>query len=349
MASIDKESLFEGSNVSLINTRQQRYNNIRFSGELSDNKTEYILTSEQGKLSLSIKDEIVLYIIAKFRFCPSWLARQWYEESSDNIAMVGEDVGRTKLRSFIDFGLIYEFPSAVAVFLMPTDRLASLFGVKLGSFNNPPYNTLTHTISEEQVMYECLSGNAKYLSNTKCIPYVSSLGLGSIGAACFPESDYSVRSSFFQKHIEEFNDQEARLAQEILQGKIITTVDFKESKFTIHKKIDQYEYNMKIPDLAVLAPRVISDGLALPMSVALEVELTCKGVEKYERLLDLYWSNLKFGTVVYLVNQKKTRDCLIEAYRNVQEKHAADGEEQVCKVKLVEFEVPYNKEQMIES
>lgn len=339
---LDKESIFDGSRVSLINTRQKRYNNIRFTSELVGN--EYILTSEQGKLSLTIKDEIVLYIIVKFRFCPVWLARQWYEE---DLSFIGDNTVQSKLRSFIDFGLIYEFPSTVSIFLMPTDRLASLFNVSLGSFNNPPYNTLTHTISEEQVMYDCLSGKASYLKDISCVPYVSNLGLGTSGAMCIPESDYSVRIGYFRRNIEEFNDQEARLGQEILEGKKITTVDFKESKLTIHKKIDQYEYDIKVPDLSVLAPRHIVEDIAYPSSVALEVELTCKGEMKYQRLLDIYWSNLKFGKCVYLVNSKKTRDCLVDALEVVKEKNKIEGEEQTCQFEIVEFEVPYNRQQMV--
>lgn len=342
METITNESLFEDSKVSLINTRQKRYNNVRFKCELRND--EYILISENGRLRLDIIDEAVLYIIAKFRFCPAWLAMQWYNNGA---VTIGGDIGSSKLKSFIEFGLLYEFPSAVAVFLMPTDRLASLFNIRLGNFNNPPYNTLTHTISEEKVMFECITGHARYISDVRCIPYVSSLGLGTIGSLCIPESDYSIRNTYFNKHIEEFNDQESRLAAEMLNGNIITTSDFKEFKLTIHKKIDQYKFDLKIPDLAVLAPREVVDGIAMPRSVALEVELTCKGAEKYTRILDIYWSNLKYGRVVYLVNSKNTRDCLIEAYKSVRNMHSSDGQDRTCDFKIVEFEVPYNKEQMI--
>lgn len=347
METITKESLFEDSKVSIINTRQKRYNNVRFKAELVGDK--YVLISENGRLKLDIFDEIVLYIISKFRFCPSWLVRQWYKSS--NNSTIGNDLGKTKLRSFIDFGLLYEFPSAVAVFLMPTDRLASMFNINLGSFVNPPYNTLTHTISEEQIMFDCMTGKANYLKGIKCIPYVSSLGLGTSGAICIPESDYSIRNTYFSKHIEEFNDQEARLIKEMIDGNIITTPDFKEFKLTIHKKIDQYNYDLKIPDLAVLAPRVLKDvdgmDFAMPKSVALEVELTCKGTQKYIDILDIYWDNVKFGTAVYLVNAKKTRDCIVEAYKEVRRRHSIDKVSRTCDFKIIEFEVPYNREQLI--
>ena len=342
MERITKENLFGDSKIALINTRQKRYNNVRFSGELKNN--EYVLTSEQGKLSINKFDEIILYIIAKFKFLPSWMAQQWYKDRSN--VTLGED-SNSKLRSFIDFGLIYEFPSAVAVFLMPTDRLANLFGINLGNFTDPPYNTLTHTISEEQVMFDCLSGQASYLKEIKTIPYVSNLGLGTIGSYCIPESDYSIRNSYFRKHVEEFNDQEARLAQEVLEGKQITTPDFKEFKMTIHKKTNQYDYDMKIPDLSVLAPRVIKDGLAVPQSIALEVELTCKGTGAYEKIFDLFWDNLKFGHCVYLVSNARTKKCLSEAFDNISKTHSKEN--QTCQFHVEEFIIPYNREQTIKT
>lgn len=347
MEKLSQEKVFSDANASLINTREKRYNNVKFSAEIKDGL--YVLTSEEGKLNISIKDEIVLYIIMKFRFCPSWLAQQWYEKEQ---SFLGSDDARSKLRQFIDFGLIYEFPSVTCVFLMPTERLASLFNTKLGLFTNPPYNTLTHTISEEEVMYRCMVGEAAYIQRLgiKPIPYVSSLGLGKWekGAFTVPELDYSVRNTYFKEHIEEFNDQEAILSSEILNGKIITTPDFKESKLTIHKKIDQYNYDLKIPDLAVLAPRVKdSEGIAMPQSVALEVELTPKSTRAYKNILRLYWDNLKFGTVIYLVNDKKTKDNLTRAYNDVKQECEFSGVDKTCNFIITEFVVPYMKGQLI--
>lgn len=344
MEYLSKEKVFTDANASLINTREKRYNNVKFSAEVKDNM--YILKSEEGKLKLDIRDEIVLYIILKFRFCPSWLAQQWYSEEQ---LFLGSDHSRTKLRGFIDFGLIYEFPSATCVFLMPTERLAALFNTRLGNFNNPPYNTLTHTISEEQVMYECMTGSTTYLGDTKAIPYISSLGLGQLddGNFTLPECDYNIRNSYFNEHIPEFNDQEARLSEEILAGKLITTPDFKENKLTIHKKIDQNTYDLKIPDLAVLAPRKLIDGIAMPQSVALEVELTPKSVKKYENIIKLYWDNLKFGKVVYLINEKKTKDNLMRAYAKVKQEYEFGGVDRTCEFVFTEFIVPYMKAQLI--
>lgn len=175
---------------------------------------------------------------------------------------------------------------------MPTERLAGLFNCQLGMFTNPPFNTITHTISEEQVMYECMVGEATYINNlgVTTIPYISSLGMGQLdnGAFVVPEKEYAVRSTYFKEHIEEFNDQEAILSSEILDKKIITTPDLKQNKFTIHKKIDQYNYDLKVPDLAVMAPRKIVNDIAMPQSIALEVELTPKSVQAYRKIMNLY-------------------------------------------------------------
>lgn len=335
---IKPDTIFNDAKISLINTRKERFNIVSFTPEKKDG--QFCLKANGETLALNINDEIILSIIVKYKFCPKWLVEQWYSSLAGNNVLLGSEE-ESKIKSFISFGLLYELPSAVAVFLMPTESLANLFGTKLGKFISPPYNTLSHTISEQQVLFECLTGCARYVQDTKCIPYVSQWGLGTSGVMCIPECDYSVRNSYFYKHIEEFNDQEAVLAQEILEGKVITTPDFRESKLTIHKKLDQYKYELKIPDLSVLAPRVKNeDGIAIPRSIALEVELTCKGVNKYERLLDLYWDNLKFGKVIYLVDNGTTRDALLQALEYLQMVHQTDGINKTCEFEIVEFQVP---------
>lgn len=338
MDKLDKENLFLDAEIPLINTRQERFNKVQFSAELVG--TEYILTSEQGKLNITINDEVFLYVLVKFKFMPVWLAQQYYR---DNVLdRIDIDTSKEKLKQFIDFGLMYQFPSVVANFLMPTNKLASLFNVKLGAFTNPPYNTLTHTISEEKVMLDCLSGKADYVPDT-AIPYVSQFGLGEIGSVCIPEADYAIRNSYFNKHIKEFNDQEANLAKEMLEGKVITTPDFIESKLTIHKKVSQYEYDLKIPDLAVLVPRKIVDGVAMPQSVALEVELTNKGYDAYEKIVSLYWDNIKYGSVVYLTNDGHIKTNLLKAYKAI----AQTGKDKTCDFYIHEFIIPYNERQVI--
>lgn len=345
--SLTKEDIFNNAQTALATTRQKRFQNIKFSAELKNG--HYILTSEQGKLSLDIIDEIILYIILKFRFCPLWLAKDWYEENSIG-TYIGEEKSVNKLKSFIDFGLLYELPSAVATFLMPTNKLASLFNIELGNFINPPYNTLTHTISEEQVMFDFMSGRSDYLKDIPHIPFVSNLGLGKYekGTVVIPESEYSLRSSFIKKHLPLLNDQEASLTKEVLDGKLITTVDMKELQLVIHKKISKEEFDFKVPDLSILAPRKLNkDGIAMPQSTALEVELTNKGWKSYYRLLDLYWDNLKFGNCIYLTPDKGIKDNLTKAINKLYDDHEKDGIEQTCQFYVVEFEIPYNKQDMI--
>lgn len=340
---LTSDLVFEGARTALINTRQKRYNNVKFSSELSEDG-HFILKSDSGSMEIDSFDEAVLYIILSFRFCPLWLVRQWY---STRDRIVTASSGSSKIREMLDMGLVYEFPSAVAVFLMPTERLAGLFGSKLGGFNNPPYNTLTHTISEQQVMFECLTGQADYISDVTCIPHISFLGLSAIGSECIPELEYSVTNKSFKREIEKYNDQEYHLFEQMTDGSDnpITDVDFRERSLVIHKKVDQYDYDIKIPDLAVLAPREIRDGIKYPKSIALEVELTRKGVESYKKILDIYWDNLKFGRVVYLVNDRKTAEQLSKAYSYVREKNM-DDDCQTCELKIVEFQVPYNHEQL---
>lgn len=346
--SISKEDIFNNAQTALITTRQKRYQNIKFSAEISEGK--YILISERGRLEIDMFDEIVLYIIAKFRFCPMWMARQWYDSNSVGSYIGSEKISQNKIKAFIDFGLIYELPSAVAVFLMPTNRLASLFNLELGNFCSPPYNTLTHTISEEQIMFDCMSGQANYLKDKNHFPFVSSLGLGrdSKKSIVIPESEYSLRSSFIKNNLKLLNDQESNLIAEMLEGKIITTVDMKELQLVIHKKVGVDGFDFKVPDLSILSPRELDeDGIALPKSIALEVELTNKGVNAYEHLLGLYYDNNKFGYCIYLTPDVSIKDNLIKAIDKVFETAENEGREQTCKFEIVEFEVPYDKSQIL--
>ena len=133
----------------------------------------------------------------------------------------------------------------------------------------------------------------------------------------------------------------------MLEGKLITSVDIVENHLAIYKKIDSDEYDVKVPDLVMLAPRKMKDGIAVPCSTAIEVELTNKRKDDYVRLLDLYWDNLKYGHCLYLVSNSKIKDNIINAVEQIYDKHQKDGVEQLCEFEVREFIPPSNEQEMI--
>lgn len=336
MPKISKEEILFNIQNSILSTREERYKQVDFTIHKEENRC--ILQSGPAQLELSINDEIILYILFIYGYMPLFLAKQFLKTGS----FIGQE--KSKLIQYRDFGLIYEYPTPVGIFLMPTDKLAILFGKNLGDFVSPNYNLLTHSVSEEKIMYECMTGTAEYLKDIPHIPYISQLGLGknSDGTSIISEEQYSVSRGFFYKNLEKYNEDESKLREEIKAGKQITTPDLKEQNLIIYKKKSADKYDYKLPDLAILAPRKIINGIAFPQSTAIEVELTGKGMNKYKDLLQLYYNNMKFGKVIYLTPDGKIRDDLLKAWNKIDK-----SKTQTCELEILDFVIPYNKDDLL--
>lgn len=334
---MEAQEAFLNLDNALLNTREVRYKQVDFSIEKREDNS-VVLKNGPAELNLTLLDEVVLYIILIYRYMPFFLAKKFVQSSN----FIGQEESRLVL--YRDFGLIYEYPTPIGTLLMPTEKLALLFGEKLGPFTNPNYNLFTHTVSEQKVMFECMIGEAQFLKDIPHIPYISKIGLqnNKEGTTAISEEQYSISRNFFYQHLKDYNDAEAKLREEIKAGKQITTPDIKEQNLMIFKKRSTDKYDYKIPDIAILAPRKIVNGIAFPQSTAIEVELTDKGIRKYTSLLQLYYSNIKFGKVIYLTPDGKIRDTILKAWKKIDRSIT-----QTCELEILDFVMPYDEGQLL--
>lgn len=301
-------------------------------------KDSYILLAD-GEYNTRINsfDEIILTIILKFLFCPVWLIKKFY--SYDNIA--GFDDPEQKIEEWINLGLIWKEASVTGCYVRPTYSLFTLFGQDPLEYKPIPFNMLTHTICEEDVMFDVMSGRSQIFKENKSIllPRISELGFDedNTGTNIIIESDFRNPLLFKPEGIKELNDVENRINDGIKNKAQVTPelTDFR--YFTSVKKINstgivRKDYAFHIPDLII--PALRKQGK--PMSIAIEVELSNKRAIKYEETMNRYKDNNKYGTVYWLCNTPNIANALRDAYKET-------GGTGATKMKLIEYIIPENE------
>lgn len=326
---LNKNLIEEGVKRAQLSTWGNKYNpvvpSIKKEGEniyLSTNDTTVILNSF---------DEITLTILVKFLFVPIWLVKQFYSSGSITFYNIDE-----KINSLVKVGLIWIEDSVTGRYLRPTYALFNLFGLNPYNYTNIPFNTLTHTISEEKAMFDIMSGLSPIIEKEQIkLPRVSELGFSpnKKGTNVIAEEDFRNPTLFTEQGINDLNKVENAINKGILNKQKITPElqDFK--YFTIVKKVAntgrfKKDYSFHIPDLVIPIPR--DNGKS--KSIAVEVELTDKRVDYKESLLR-YKDNNKFGVVYWLCNSSAIATSLKNAYKEI-------GGCGSCKVVLQEFVIP---------
>ena len=114
-------------------------------------------------------DEVVLYIVARFRWTPAWLIQQWYEVYNLD--------GYSQIEKFIKVGLVWAQTGSTGVFIRPTYFLFELMDISDTDYTDIPFNLLNHTCAEMQIVFDVMIGNEKseiwYFiqnSNSQCLP-----------------------------------------------------------------------------------------------------------------------------------------------------------------------------------
>lgn len=339
---ITSEKVFEHSKISLVNTRQNRFRDVH--PKIENLGKTLLLFLSNKTLTLDVTDEIILNLVLKFRYAPAWLVEQWLETKQ---TIGSEEIAKTRIRTYIDFGLLYEYPSAIGIFLMPTNLTAGLFNTELGRFKDPSYNILTHEISELDILFKLHTGRLTFKCNKDCFPYVSHFFGSQNGSYALTEHDFDKSLNAFKgngrnEKVEEISTMLHHLQKEIKEGKEITMQDIKLKKLSLYKKNNKGFFDVKIPDIAILAPRNIKNGIAYPESVALEVELVPKRVDAYEQALSIYWNNLVFGKVIYMVTNQNTLKNIKKAYAKL-----ISNREPSCCFEIINYEIPYNKKEIL--
>lgn len=328
---LNEDEIIVGTKSAQANTWGNRYNYV----VPSIKKEGATITFSTSDVSLQINsfDEIILTIIIKFLFMPVWLIKKCYGES---IGIAGFEDIDIKINNWIKVGIISKEDSVTGQYVRPTYALFTLFGLDPYPYTSIPFNTLTHTISEEKVMFDIMAGNSDIIKRENIkIPRMSELGFEPyrIGTNVIAEGDFRNPILYTQNGIDELNRVENEINQGIINGVNFTPELENFRYFIIAKKINstgipKKDYLFHLPDLVIPLPRINGKS----KSIAVEVELTNKRVN-YEESLNRYKNNNKYGAVYWLCNSSAIVQSLKAAYEAV----GGTGD---CRMMLSEFVIP---------
>lgn len=254
-------------------------------------------------------DEVTLYIIATFKFCPVWLIKQWYED-------YGLD-GYKTVENWISVGIVWAETSTMGVFIRPTKILFNMMDIDNQSYVHIPFGLLNHTCAEEQIMFDISMGNPKselwqLISKDETLPCYHPLKIKAKednGTIIIREEQFSVNHFKPDQIIEKQDD----LIRDINTGKKFT-LEFNDfSYFCLMNYTDDNNLITQKPDLAIPIPR--KNGQ--PQSYSIELELSAKTPQKYEQIMKNYKSNLIYGKLFYLCASTRIIKMVTEAYKAV--------------------------------
>ena len=136
-------------------------------------------------------DEVILYIVARFKWVPAWLAQQWFEAL--NIAN-----GYNQIEKWIKVGLVWAQTGSTGVFIRPTYLLFTLLEIKDTNYAEIPFNLLNHTCAEMQIIFDVMMGNPKseiwqFIKDSTCLPTYHPFNIttdNDTGVPIFTEDEY---------------------------------------------------------------------------------------------------------------------------------------------------------------
>lgn len=256
-------------------------------------------------------EEIILGIIADFKFAPYWLIQQWFEDFN-------RDDSFTKVSEWLSVGLVWVDSNALGLFVRPTKFLLDMYKIEDQTFIDISFGKLNHTCSEEQIIFDVQSGNANsefwniIKTEDTLLPCYHPLEIdvdNDDGTIAIRESIFAVNRYKPKDIILKDED----LAREIKSGERYTSEFADFSLFPIVSTDANGNLVTKIPDVIVPVPR----KNMLPQSYAIELELTSKLPEKYKEIMLLYKDNIKFGKLYYLCGTAKIARLVKEAFKAV--------------------------------
>lgn len=277
-------------------------------------------------------DEIILYVLLKFLWMPVWLVELFYGYQYQYAGLEG--VVQDKLRQWEQLGIIWVEQHTTGDYIRPTYALFQMFSQDPVQYNTIPANLLTHTVCEETICFEVMSGVSPILKKEKTMPRVSELGFdGNLqGTNILPEVDfrYPVRQDEYAKIMEV----EHQLDEAVRTGGPNLTEELMDFRwFTIAKKVDntgnvRQDFRFHIPDLII--PNIREGGK--PRSIAIEVELSNKRAVNYEETMLRYRDNTRFSSVYWFC------DGIIAS--QLQKAYDATGGTGSTRMEIIEFQPP---------
>lgn len=270
-------------------------------------------------------DEIVLYIIADFKWAPLWLIQQWYEDFNLD--------GYKAVENWINVGITWAETSTNGVFIRPTKFLLDMMDINDQRYAEIPFNLLNHTCAEEQIIFDISTGNPhselwSVIKSDKKLPCYHPLKIkctNDTGAMVIREEHFKL-NRFDPKQLEDLQD---KLKQSIMT-KNPFTLEFNDfSLFPLVCYDDKNNIVTQKPDVVIPIPRI--DGV--PQSYSIELELTAKTQERYDKIMQNYKNNLIYGKLFYLCGNARIAKLVKTAYQNV-------GGLGTCRLFIIPFIAP---------
>lgn len=254
-------------------------------------------------------DEVVLYIIADFKFAPVWLIKQWYEDFNLD--------GYKTIENWISVGIVWAETSPLGVFIRPTKILFDMMDIKNQSYIAIPFGLLNHTCAEEQIVFDISMGSEKselwqIVKQEEKLPCYHPLKLNienDIGTTIIREEQFSV-NHYKPTQIQEKQD---ILIQDIRDGKKYSAEFNDFSYFCLVNYLENGDLITQKPDLAIPIPRKESKA----QSYSIELELSAKTPQKYAQIMKNYKNNLIYGKLFYLCGSARIKQLVMDAYKEI--------------------------------
>lgn len=239
-------------------------------------------------------DEVILYIVARFKWAPAWLAQQWFEAYNID--------GYEHIELWIKVGLVWAQTGSMGVFIRPTYLLFNMMDIKETNYTDIPFNLFNHTCAEMQIVFDVMMGNPKseiwyFIQNSQCLPTYHPLNIKTVndsGVPIFIEDEY--KGSWDPLKIRESQD---NLISSIRSGTKWTAELSDYSLFTLvtNDGNSKNGFYTQRPDLVI---PVFRGEKGQPQSWAIEMELSPKMGYRYDKIMQSYKNNLVYGYLLYL-------------------------------------------------
>ena len=196
-----------------------------------------------------------------------------------------------------------------------------------------PFNLLNHTCAEEQIVFDISTGNPhselwSVIKSDKKLPCYHPLKIkcnNDTGSMVIREEHFKL-NRFDPKTLEEQQDN----LKKSIMTKNPFTLEFND--FSLFPLVCYDENNNIVtqkPDVVIPIPRINST----PQSYSIELELTAKSQDRYDKIMQNYKNNLIYGKLFYLCGNARIAKLVKTAYKNV-------GGLGTCRLFIVPFVAP---------
>lgn len=272
--------------------------------------------------------ECLLRALCVFSYCPIW----YFQNQIDTKDFDNENW----IYDLISLNIVFAENLTNGVFLRPTKNLYRLFREPPKPYKTIPYNMLTHDMSKFDIFFQCLNGvqkdiiniieargikNLIYENELLCHDNIDCSVMGLLDENYTDLATYNSIKILDESNIkihksntDRIKEVESLIINDMRKGKI-ETYELTDYSALFASNVDcNKEIVLQFPDLIIPIKR--NKDLS-PNSIAIEVEITCKGYDHYLQNLAKYKNNLKYGVVIWFVNDIRTKTRIYQAYKAI--------------------------------